>query len=119
MSVIGGGAVLVGAGSETVAGVVSTAAGAGVVAGVVSCGAAVGDGPAGGGVVAASSATALAIPIEATRPSIVESPMPAVAIRAPCAGCRRGRRRGDGRSVADGREAREARAGGGGGGGSG
>jgi len=44
---------------------------------------------------AESSVTALAMPIEATKPSIVEMPMPAVVMRARCAACRRGRRRGD------------------------
>jgi hypothetical protein len=80
----------IGAGVDTVAdgAVVAGVVGVGVLGGVV-------------GVVSAdSSTTAAAMPIEATMPNIVETPIPAVAIRARWAGCRRVRRR-DGARAAD------------------
>ena len=62
---------------------------------------AAGNGSAICGVVATSWVRALAIPIEATRPSVVEAPMPAAAIRDRFAAWRRGRRRGNGVPVRD------------------
>ncbi len=68
------------------AGVVACDAGTDVVGVTAACGTGVCPVLAGGSAVAVVSATALAMPIEATRPSIVERPMPAVAMRARCAG---------------------------------
>jgi hypothetical protein len=65
-----------GAGVDTVA--VDTDADGAVVAGVVGVGVLGGV----GALSADSSVTAAAMPIEATMPNIVETPMPAVAIRA-------------------------------------
>jgi hypothetical protein len=81
-----------GARSVAAGGVVAAAVGGSVAAGSVGEMGAVGEmGMVGAGVVAAgvdtaSSVTALAMPIEATRPNIVATPRPALAILDPLAG---------------------------------
>ena len=91
MSVTGARPVVVG---DVATGVLAGVGSAGVVsAGVLVTGIDDAEGGAGVGAgevaVVASSAMALAMPIDATRPSMVETPRPAAAIRAPLAGWRR------------------------------